>query len=166
MLARLNQEAEQMYQEQLQQEEQYQGSLQQYQGQFHQEQEYHEQLQAYQEQQLHDNKPLYRKHDGIPPKVEQLSESMHEQDGSGRICPNWQIVNEDTLYQAQIALQEVQIAMPKGGPISQENLDKFQEVLNRFQYQYKQLQDSIAICNICKKKFNWWTGEPIRSQKF
>ena len=41
----------------------------------------------------------------------------------------------------------------------QENLAKYQQLMEDFQVQYKRIQNSLAICNVCKKKFNMWTGE-------
>ena len=41
----------------------------------------------------------------------------------------------------------------------QENLVKYQQLMDDFQVQYQRIQNSMAICNICKRKFNVWTGE-------
>ena len=48
------------------------------------------------------------------------------------------------------------------------NLEKFKKLLEDFQAHYRLVQNSTAICNICKKKFNFWTGElmPQHSQSF
>ena len=40
-----------------------------------------------------------------------------------------------------------------------ENLVKNQQLLEDLQTQDKRIQNSMAICNICKRKFNLWTGE-------
>ena len=70
----------------------------------------------------------------------------------------------------KFALGEVIRMAPKVdlGKNQQIKMDKFKKLLEDFQEHYRRVQQSVAICNICKKKFNFWTGEPMpqHSQSF